>query len=273
MEALVLALPDFSLPFTLKTDASSVAIGAVLMQKGHPIPFFSKHFCPRLLRASTYIREMHAITSTSVLYVSFGSLARLPHAQLVELAHGLEHSGHSFIWVIRKKDENGDSFLQEFEQKMKESKNGYIIWNWAPQLLILDHPAIGGIVTHCGWNSILESVSAGLPMITWPMFAEQFFNEKLLVDVLKVGVPVGAKENKLWASMGKEEVMGREEIAKAVVQFMAKEESREVRKRARELGDASKKSIEKGGSSYHNLMQLLDELISLKKTRTCEKPN
>ncbi|KAG5095463.1 hypothetical protein JHK84_051051 [Glycine max] len=209
----------------------------------------------------------------SVLYVSFGSLTRLPHAQLVELAHGLEHSGHSFIWVIRKKDENGDSFLQEFEQKMKESKNGYIIWNWAPQLLILDHPAIGGIVTHCGWNSILESVSAGLPMITWPMFAEQFFNEKLLVDVLKIGVPVGAKENKLWASMGKEEVMGREEIAKAVVQFMAKEESREVRKRARELGDASKKSIEKGGSSYHNLMQLLDELISLKKTRTCEKPN
>lgn len=64
MEALVLALPDFSLPFTLKTDASGVAIGAVLMQKGHHIPFFNKHFCPRLLRASTYIREMHAITST-----------------------------------------------------------------------------------------------------------------------------------------------------------------------------------------------------------------
>lgn len=64
MEAPVLALPDFSLPFTLKTDASGVAIGAVLMQKGHHIPFFNKHFCPRLLRASTYIREMHAITST-----------------------------------------------------------------------------------------------------------------------------------------------------------------------------------------------------------------
>ncbi|XP_027926845.1 soyasapogenol B glucuronide galactosyltransferase-like [Vigna unguiculata] len=202
----------------------------------------------------------------SVIYVNFGSLTRLHHAQLVELAHGLENSGHSFIWVIRKKDgnENDNSFLQEFEDKMKESNKGFIIWNWAPQLLILNHPAIGGIVSHCGWNSLLESLSAGLPVITWPMFAEQFYNERLVVDVLKIGVPVGAKENKFWAFGGEDKVVGREEITKAVVELMEKEEGREMRKRARKLSDASKKTTEKGGHSYNNLIQLIDEIKSLK---------
>nr|KYP47420.1 Anthocyanin 3'-O-beta-glucosyltransferase [Cajanus cajan] len=213
----------------------------------------------------------------SVLYVSFGSLVRLPHAQLVELAHGLEHSGHSFIWVIRKNDgtENEFSFLHEFEQKMRESHKGYIVWNWAPQLQILEHPATGGIVTQCGWNSILESVCARLPMITWPIFAEQFYNERLVVDVLKIGVPVGVKENKLWGRMGENAIVGRKEIAKAVKQFMGKEERSEMKMRARKLGDVAKKSIEEGGSSYNNLMQLLDELKSLKITRAraIDEPN
>ncbi|CAJ1809076.1 unnamed protein product [Sphenostylis stenocarpa] len=222
---------------------------------------------------SEWLNWLNSKQNLSVLYVCFGSLVRFPQAQLVELAHGLENSGHSFIWVIRKNNESddGESLLQEFEEKMKEINKGYIIWNWAPQLLILDHPAIGGIVTHCGWNSILESVSAGLPMITWPTYAEQFYNEKLVAEVLKIGVPVGAKENK-WAGMEKGAAVGREEIAKAVVKLMGKEESREMRSRARKLGDAAKKSIEEGGSSYLNLMQLLDELKSLKITRALEKP-
>ncbi|BAT83992.1 hypothetical protein VIGAN_04125100 [Vigna angularis var. angularis] len=218
---------------------------------------------------SEWLNWLNSKQNESVLYVSFGSLTRLPHAQIVEIAHGLEISGCSFIWVAREKDEidNGQIFLQEFEEKMKRSKKGFIIWNWAPQLLILDHPAIGGMVTHCGWNSILESVSAGVPMMTWPMFAEQFYNEKLLVDVLKIGVPVGAKENKFWTRLGEDAMVGREEIAKTVVQLMGKEESTEIRRRARELAGASKKTTEEGGSSFNSLMQLLDELKSLKKKK------
>jgi len=119
-------------------------------------------------------------------------------------------------------------------------------------------------VSHCGWNSLLESLSAGLPVITWPMFAEQFYNERLVVDVLKIGVPVGAKENKFWAFGGEDKVVGREEITKAVVELMEKEEGREMRKRARKLSDASKKTTEKGGHSYNNLIQLIDEIKSLK---------
>ncbi|XP_004492515.1 soyasapogenol B glucuronide galactosyltransferase [Cicer arietinum] len=227
-----------------------------------------------LVVESKLLNWLNSKPDDSVLYVSFGSLTKLPHAQLVELAHGLENSRHNFIWVVRRKDEDGESFLEDFEERMKESKKGYIIWNWAPQVLILDHPATGGIVTHCGWNSILESLSAGLSMITWPMFAEQFYNEKLLVDVLKIGVPVGSKVNKFWASVGEDAVVKREEIAKAVVLLMgSEEESIEMRRRARKIGDAAKKSIEEGGSSYNNLMQLIDELKSLKISRGLEKTN
>ena len=222
-------------------------------------------------KEAVWLNWLNSKQNESVLYVSFGSVNRLDDAQIVEIAHGLENSGHNFIWVIRKKerDEDENNFLQDFEERMKENKKGYIICNWAPQLLILDHPATGGIVTHCGWNSILESVNSGLPMIAWPMSEEQFYNEKLLVDVLKIGVSVGAKENKLWTSTGSEDVVvKREEIAKAVEILMGSgQESKEMRMRAKKLGDAAKRTIEEGGHSYNNLIQLIDELKSLKKSK------
>ncbi|MCI61609.1 soyasapogenol B glucuronide galactosyltransferase-like, partial [Trifolium medium] len=88
------------------------------------------------------------------------------------------------------------------------------------------------------------------PMVTWPMFAEQFYNEKLLVDVLKIGAPVGSKVNKFWSSKGEDAVVTREEIAKVVTLLMGREEeSIEMRRKAQKLGDAAKKTIEEGGSS------------------------
>jgi hypothetical protein len=106
------------------------------------------------------------------------------------------------------------------------------------------------------------------------MFAEQFYNEKLLVDVLKVGVPVGSKVNKFWWSLGEDALVRREEITKAVVLLMgSEEESIEIRSRAKKLGDAAKKSIEEGGSSRNNLMQLIDELKSYKISRGLENKN
>jgi len=220
------------------------------------------------------VNWLNSKENESVLYVSFGSLTRLSHEQIVEIAHGLENSGHNFIWVVREKDKDDDEegFLLDFEKRMKESKKGYIIWNWAPQILILDHPATGGIVTHCGWNSILESLNSGLPMITWPMFAEQFYNEKLIVDVLKIGVAVGSKVNQFWLSIGEEVVVKREEIVKAVEILMGSgQEGKAMRMRAKKLGDAAKKTIEEGGDSYNNLIQLIDGLKSLKIDRELEK--
>lgn len=205
----------------------------------------------------------------SVLYVSFGGLTKLAAAQLNEIAHGLENSGHPFIWVVRKKDgdEYEEVFPDGFEERMKESKKGFIIKGWAPQMVILDHPATGGMVTHCGWNSILEGLNSGLPMITWPLFAEQFFNEKLLVDVLRIGVSVGVKEWRDWGQEGGS-VVKREEVEKAVRLLMdGGEEAGSTRNRARKLQAEAKKAVEIGGSSYSSLMALIDELQSLKKMK------
>ena len=81
-----------------------------------------------------------------------------------------------------------------FEDIIKDSKKGLVIRGWAPQLLILEHGAVGGFMTHCGWNSMLEGVCSGVPMITWPLSAEQFYNEELITNVLGIGVQVGSIE-------------------------------------------------------------------------------
>ncbi|MED6133310.1 Soyasapogenol B glucuronide galactosyltransferase [Stylosanthes scabra] len=216
------------------------------------------------------LKWLNSKPESSVLYVSFGSMSKFPSSQLVEIAQALEDSGHDFMWVVKKKDDDDDggSFLKEFEKRVKASNKGYLIWGWAPQLLILENPAIGGIVTHCGWNTIMESVNAGLAMVTWPMFAEQFFNEKLLVHVLKIGVAVGVKEWKKWQEFG-EEVVKKDQIGKAIDVLMGnEEESVEMRRRARELSDAAKRAIQVGGSSHTNVVQLIQELKSLKLDRT-----
>ncbi|KAL1316217.1 hypothetical protein HN51_068441 [Arachis hypogaea] len=213
------------------------------------------------------LKWLHSKPENSVLYVSFGSMSKFPSSQLVEIAQALEDSGHDFMWVVKKKDGEDGSFLEEFEKRVKASNKGYLIWGWAPQLLILENAAIGGIVTHCGWNTVMESVNAGLAMATWPMFAEQFFNEKLLVDVLKIGVAVGVKEWRKWQEFG-EEVVKKGKIAKAIALLMGNgEESVEMRRRARELSDAAKRAIQVGGSSHTNLLQLIQELKSLKLDR------
>ncbi|KAA8536216.1 hypothetical protein F0562_028694 [Nyssa sinensis] len=204
----------------------------------------------------------------SVLYVSFGSLARLKPIQLLEIAHGLEASNHSFIWVVGKilesaeKDEPKENCLPNgFEERMMKSKKGLVIKGWAPQLLILEHAAVGGFMTHCGWNSTLEGVCAGKPMVTWPLSAEQFYNEKLVTDVLKTGVRVGSEE---WASwnMERKTVVGREKVEAAVERLMGGGEATEMRRRAKELAEKAKRAIEEGGSSYNDAAALIEELKS-----------
>lgn len=144
---------------------------------------------------------------------------------------------------------------------------GLIIRGWAPQVLILDHEAVGGFVTHCGWNSLLEGVTAGVPMITWPLFAEQFYNEKLITDVLRIGVTVGAQQ---WSKRTIEYKVSvnRNDIVKAVSQVMVGVEANEMRGRARALGDAAKKAVEEDGSSYIDLNSLLEDL---RMKRSCSK--
>lgn len=205
----------------------------------------------------------------SVLYVSFGSLAQLAPRQLHELAQGLEASGQNFIWVIGKISGSGgngekspysDWLPDGFEERMRESKRGLLIRGWAPQLLILEHPSVGGFMTHCGWNSTLEGVSSGLPMITFPISAEQFFNEKLITDVLQVGVKSGSIEWSSWINELNEPV-GREKVEAAVRRLMGGgAEATEMRRKAKGLKEKARRAIEKGGSSYADVDSLIQEL-------------
>ncbi|XP_031128298.1 scopoletin glucosyltransferase-like [Ipomoea triloba] len=194
----------------------------------------------------------------SVVYICFGSVANFAPSQLHEMAMGIEASGMDFVWVIRNKreeDNGSEKWMPEgFEERTKGK--GLIIRGWAPQVLILDHPSVGAFVTHCGWNSTLEGVSGGVPMVTWPVFAEQFVNEKLMTDILRTGTGVGSKEWKRVDSDG----VKREAIAEAIKKVMISEESEEMRSRAKAMKDKAKKAIEEGGSSYLGLSFLLDEL-------------
>lgn len=214
----------------------------------------------------------------SVLYISFGSLARLPHEQLKEIAHALESCDHSFIWVVGKifkssekpgTEEDSSNWLPDgFEQRMKETKKGLIIRGWAPQLLILEHRSIGGFMTHCGWNSSLEGVTSGVPMMTWPLSAEQFANEKLICRVLKVGVEVGSEE---WASWDDDRraVLGREKVVAAVEKVMGKtEEAEEMRRRVIDIAAKARKAVEEGGTSYGDVDALIQELKARRQTNT-----
>ena len=123
-------------------------------------------------------------------------------------------------------------------------------------MLILDHEAVGGFVTHCGWNSTLEGVSAEVPMVTWPMGAEQFFNEKIVTYVLKLVVDVCAYQ---WTSMVGDGIK-REALEKAMRQIMVREGAHEMRGRAKAFGKMARRTVEEGGSSYSNLNALIEEL-------------
>ncbi|KAJ9159510.1 hypothetical protein P3X46_025016 [Hevea brasiliensis] len=213
------------------------------------------------------LRWLDTKKTNSVLYICFGSVFKVPPPQLRELAMALETCALNFIWVVRmeenKEKEEKKEWLPEGFEKRMEGK-GLIIRGWAPQLLILEHEAVAGFMTHCGWNSTLEGVCAGVPMVTWPLCADQFDNEKLIVDILKIGCRVGAQE---WSKYEKKILVKKEDIEKAMTQLMASEEAEEIRSRAMALKDMARRATEEGGSSYSDIVALLDELRALKRSK------
>ncbi|KAG2610302.1 UDP-glycosyltransferase 73C4-like [Panicum virgatum] len=193
----------------------------------------------------------------SVVYVSFGSIAHAEAKQVVELGLALEASGHPFIWAVKNAGEDDVAgFLRELEARV--AGRGLLIRGWAPQVLILSHAAVGGFVTHCGWNSTVEAIAAGLPVVVWPHFADQFLNAKFAVEVLGVGVDVGVKEPVMYRLDRKEIVVGREVVEGAVRSIMdGGDEGEERRRRARALAAKARAAVEEGGSSHGNLVDLV----------------
>ncbi|XP_077246513.1 UDP-glycosyltransferase 73C4-like [Tasmannia lanceolata] len=210
------------------------------------------------------VRWLDSKKPKSVIYACFGSISHITTSQLMEIGLGLEASNYEFIWVIRsgKYSSEVDKWLSEgFEERIKD--RGLIIRGWAPQILILSHPAIAGFVTHCGWNSTLEGVCAGLPMITWPFFADQFFNEKLVVQVLKIGVSIGAEVGVGFLEEEKDGTLVKMEMVRKAVELLMDEgeEGEGRRKRAKELSEMARRAMEEGGSSYLNMTNLIQDIM------------
>ncbi|XP_028783091.1 UDP-glucose flavonoid 3-O-glucosyltransferase 7-like [Neltuma alba] len=201
----------------------------------------------------------------SVVYICFGSSCFFSDTQLHEIASGIESSGHPFIWVVFRKDQNDedDQWLpMGFKDRvMKRERRGMIIKGWAPQALILEHEATGGFLSHCGWNSVMEGICAGVPTITWPLTAEQFYNEKLITQVHGIGVEVGSEEWTVTAGHERKKVVSRDRIEKAVKKIMdVGDEAEQMRKRVKELEKKAKAAVEESGSSQKNLTLLIEDL-------------
>ncbi|CAH8389778.1 unnamed protein product [Eruca vesicaria subsp. sativa] len=203
----------------------------------------------------------------SVLYVCLGSICNLPLSQLKEIGLGLEKSKRPFIWVIRgweKYNKLSEWFFESgFEERVKE--RGLLIKGWAPQVLILSHPSVGGFLTHCGWNSTLEGITSGVPLLTWPLFGDQFCNQKLVIQVLKVGVSSGVEDVMKW---GEEEKIGvlvdQGGVKKAVEELMGEsDEAKERRGRVKEIGELAHMTVDEGGSSHSNITLLLEDISQL----------
>lgn len=118
----------------------------------------------------------------SMVYLCFGSLTRVSETQLSEVALELESSGKAFLWVIR-----ADAWVPPEGWKERVGERGMVVTGWARQTSILNHPSVGAFMTHCGWNSILETVSAGLLVLTLPMVFEQFITERFVTEILAIG--------------------------------------------------------------------------------------
>ncbi|KMT15058.1 hypothetical protein BVRB_3g061800 [Beta vulgaris subsp. vulgaris] len=186
----------------------------------------------------------------SVIYVSFGSTTSFTDEQIEELANGLERSEVKFLWVLRRADPN-DVFEEADRVKKAQLPKGYedrvkdrgmIVKDWAPQLEILAHPSTGGFMSHCGWNSCMESMSMGVPVAAWPMHSDQPRNAVLLSEVLRIGILV-----RDWAHRG--EVVKSSTIENVVKTLMVTEEGKEMKKRAAELGESVRGSVAEGGVS------------------------
>ncbi|KAG2403381.1 Zeatin O-glucosyltransferase [Vigna angularis] len=186
---------------------------------------------------------------SSVIYISFGTTTALTDEQIQQIAIGLEQSKQKFIWVLRDADK-GDIF-DENEAKRLDLPNGFeervegkglIVRDWAPQLEILSHPSTGAFMSHCGWNSCLESISLGVPMATWPMHSDQPKNAALITEVLKVGLVV-----KDWAQ--RKALVTATDVENGVRRLMQTKEGDEMRERAARLKNAIQKSMEEGGVS------------------------
>ncbi|XP_043722111.1 7-deoxyloganetin glucosyltransferase-like [Telopea speciosissima] len=183
----------------------------------------------------------------SVVYVNFGSITVMTAQQLVEFAWGLANSEQTFLWIIRPDLVRGDSAMlpPEFETLTKERG---MLASWCRQEQVLNHPAIGGFLTHCGWNSTLETICGGVPILCWPFFAEQQTNCRYSCVNWGIGDEIDSN-------------VKREDVEMLVRDLMVGVKVKEMKNKAMEWKKKAEEAIAPGGSSHLNFDNFVNQLL------------
>ncbi|KAH6780930.1 hypothetical protein C2S52_012167 [Perilla frutescens var. hirtella] len=199
---------------------------------------------------------------SSVVFLCFGTNGCFNEDQVREIAAALETCGRRFLWSLGKppSSETGDS-VGEYENHEEVLPEGFLertarigmVIGWAPQMAVLSHPAVGGFVSHCGWNSILESIWCGVPMATWPMYAEQQANAFEMVNELKIAIDIKMDYRKF-----RNVIVDAHTIEKAIKQLM--QEENKIRVNVKELREKSTSALMEGGSSHDFVARLIENV-------------
>ncbi|KAL9237851.1 hypothetical protein vseg_012350 [Gypsophila vaccaria] len=215
--------------------------------------------CDRDLKDEDYIKWLDSQEKSEVIYVSFGSICVLSRAQQEEMARALVKINRPFLWVIRekqKKDNEGGQNENTDEAEligMEELKQLGRIVPWCAQVEVLSHPSVGCFVTHCGWNSTLESITCGVPMVAFPQWTDQTTNAKLVEDVWKIGVRVKKSEDD-------EGLVKDEEIIRCLVEVM---ENKEIRINVNKWKEVVVQATTiQGSDSDKNLKRFIEDITS-----------
>ncbi|EEF29929.1 UDP-glucosyltransferase, putative [Ricinus communis] len=198
--------------------------------------------------SSTCMNWLKTKPSSSVVYVSFGSMVELGTEQIEELALGLKGSNCYFLWVVRTSERSKlpENFIEETSEK------GLVV-SWCPQLEILAQEVIGCFVTHCGFNSILEALSLGVPIVAMPQWTDQPTNAKYVEDVWKVGIRARRNEKG---------IVRRETVELCIREVMEGQKGKEIKKNANKWKELAKEAIDEGGTSDKNIDELVTKLSS-----------
>ncbi|CAM8901415.1 unnamed protein product [Rhodiola kirilowii] len=188
--------------------------------------------------------------ANSVIYVNYGSLTIMSWQQLIEFAWGLANSKCTFLWIIRPDLVIGDTAILPAEF-VEETKERGMLASWCPQEQVLKHPSIGGFLTHCGWNSTIESVAAGVPMICWPFAADQQTNCWFSCNKWGVGMELDTD-------------VKRDGVEKLARELMEGAKGKVMRKKAAYWKSMAEESVSPNGSSTLNFKNLVNEVLLAK---------
>ncbi|KAF8377013.1 hypothetical protein HHK36_030385 [Tetracentron sinense] len=211
---------------------------------------------------SNCLAWLDAQPSRSVVFLCFGSRGLFSAMQVKEIAMGLEKSGHRFLWVVRNPPtEDNSKRFSAFEEPdldallpegflERTQGRGLVVKSWAPQVAVLSRESVGGFVSHCGWNSVLEAVCAGVPMLAWPLYAEQHMNKAVLVEDMKLAIPMEQLNDSGFVSAA--------EVKNRVRELMDSEQGRALRRRSQEMRERAMAAWAEFGSSTTAFTELAE---------------